>query len=52
VQRRIGALPNGGALGVFLPRIAADAPDRDLRCRAALASTLLAGLELARNGAP
>ncbi len=51
VQQQIGAMPDGGALGVFLPRIAANAPDRELRCRAALASTLLAGLELARNGA-
>jgi segregation and condensation protein A len=51
VQQQIGSMPDGGALEVFLPRIAADAPDRALRCKAALASTLLAGLELARNGA-
>jgi segregation and condensation protein A len=41
----------GGDLGIFLPRIPQLAPDHDLRCRAALASTLVAGLELARSGA-
>jgi len=30
------------------PRIEAEPPDCELRCRAAVASTLLAGLELAR----
>ena len=43
--------PAGGELGAFLPRIEADGPDRELRCRAAVASTLVAGLELARGGA-
>lgn len=43
-------LAEGSALAVFLPKIAADAPDRALRCKAALASTLLVGLELARSG--
>ena len=51
VQQQIGAMPDGGALEVFLPTIGAGAPDRALRCKAALASTFLAGLELARNGA-
>jgi segregation and condensation protein A len=37
-------------LTAFLPAIPAEATQRDLRCRAAVASTLLAGLELARNG--
>ncbi len=37
-------------LADFLPVIKTDQPDRDLRCRAALASTLVAGLELAREG--
>ena len=37
-------------LGAFLPAIPASAPDRDLRCRAALASTFVGGLELARDG--
>jgi segregation and condensation protein A len=35
----------------FLPAIAADAADRTLQARAAVASTLVAGLELAREGA-
>jgi segregation and condensation protein A len=39
-----------GELGAFLPRVDRDGPERDLRCRAALASTLVAGLELARGG--
>jgi segregation and condensation protein A len=45
------ALPDGSPLTAFLPPIAADAPARVLRQRAALASTLIAGLELARDGA-
>jgi segregation and condensation protein A len=35
----------------FLPEIAPGVSARDLRCRAAVASTLVAGLELARDGA-
>ena len=50
MQQQIGSMPDGGVLDVFLPTIGADARDRALRCKAALASTLLAGLELARNG--
>jgi segregation and condensation protein A len=42
--------PEGGALADFLPPLAADAPDRALQARAAVASTFLAGLELARDG--
>ena len=41
---------SGDRLEKFLPAIAADTPDRDRHCRAALASTLLASLELARTG--
>lgn len=40
----------GGELGVFLPPVAADVPERDRRCRSAVASTLVAALELAREG--
>ncbi len=40
--------PEGGTLAGFLPPIAADAPNRPLQARAALASTFVAGLELAR----
>jgi segregation and condensation protein A len=39
-----------GELRAFLPRVPQDGPARDLRCRAAVASTLIGGLELARNG--
>ena len=48
----LDAAPDRGgvALGAFLPHIAPAAPERELRCRAAVASTLLAGLELARDG--
>jgi segregation and condensation protein A len=48
--------PEGGDLSSFLPpiatdaTIAAEAPDRTLQTRAAVASTLVAGLELAREG--
>lgn len=35
----------------FLPVIDGDEPGRTLRCRAGVASTLVAGLELARDGA-
>lgn len=42
--------PEGGDLAGFLPPIAADASDRPLKARAAVASTLMAGLELVREG--
>jgi segregation and condensation protein A len=42
--------PEGGELGRFLPPIAAEESDRMLKARAAVASTLMAGLELAREG--
>ena len=38
-------------LAALLPAINGDDPGRTLRCRAAVASTLVAGLELARDGA-
>ncbi len=50
IQAMIAELPDGGTLSTFLPKIDAEAPDRERRCRAAVASTLLAGLELARLG--
>lgn len=50
IQRLIGEQSDGCALWAFLPEIDAAAPDRTLRCRAAVASTLLAGLELVRKG--
>jgi segregation and condensation protein A len=42
--------PDGCPLAAFLPTIPRDAPGRALRCRVAVATTLLAGLELARDG--
>jgi segregation and condensation protein A len=44
-------LPEGGSLAVFLPEIAGESPDRSLCYRAAISSTLIASLELARDGA-
>ena len=42
--------PEGGPLEQFLPELPPGSPDAALRRRAALASTLVAGLELARDG--
>jgi segregation and condensation protein A len=42
--------PEGGDLSAFLPVLSADAANRNLKARAAVASTLLGGLELAREG--
>ncbi len=50
IRATLAANPMGGDLTQFLPAIAADATNRTLRARAAVASTLLAGLELAREG--
>jgi segregation and condensation protein A len=44
-------LPLGSPITAYLPSIPADSPDRRQQCRVAVASTLLASLELARNGA-
>jgi segregation and condensation protein A len=43
-------LPDGSPLEAYLPAISPDAPRRALRQRAALASTLIAALERARDG--
>ncbi len=40
----------GEALEAFLPEVPVDAPERELRCRVAVAGTFLAGLELTREG--
>ena len=50
ITRMLAEPPHGGGLNLFLPAIADSAPERELRCRAALASTFMAGLELAREG--
>lgn len=46
----LAAHPAGGLLQQFLPPLTPDEPDRRLATRAAMASTFVAGLELARNG--
>jgi segregation and condensation protein A len=50
-SRLLATLPDGRPHAAFLPPIPQDAPSRALRCRAAVASTLIAGLERARDGA-
>ena len=40
----------GAGLEAFLPEVMVDAPQRELRCRVAVAGTFLAGLELTRDG--
>jgi segregation and condensation protein A len=47
MSQRLATLPDGSRLDAYLPALA-DGPDRPLRLKAALASTVLAGLELAR----
>jgi segregation and condensation protein A len=42
-------LPDGGDLLGFVPKLKADLPDRAFRLRSAIASTLIAGLELTRD---
>ena len=50
IIRMLAAAPAGGALATFLPRVDGRGADKELRCRAAVASTFLGGLELAREG--
>ena len=55
MRRRLEVLAEAGGTGAatlagFLPRVAREPPGYALRCRAALASTLVASLELARAG--
>ena len=42
--------PDGAELAACLPAVGLEHPDRERRCRAAVASTLVASLELARQG--
>ena len=51
MDRLLGELPDGSPLAAFLPAIGGAGPGRTLRYRAAVASTLIAGLERARDGA-
>ncbi len=50
IEAMLSEQPEGAGLNTFLPNIAANVPDRERQCRAAVASTLVAGLELARQG--
>ena len=50
IRSLLAQAPRGAALEGFLPAIANDETHHDLKARAALASTLVAGLELARDG--
>jgi segregation and condensation protein A len=51
LTKLLSVLPDGSPLDAFLPEIGGEASSRKLRCRAAVVSTLLAGLEQARSGA-
>jgi segregation and condensation protein A len=46
----LGSMPDWATLEQFLPEIRSNQPDSRLEHRAALSSTLIAGLELARGG--
>ncbi|HXR90773.1 MAG TPA: hypothetical protein VN750_10895 [Steroidobacteraceae bacterium] len=50
LRQLLGVLPDGSPLQAFLPQLGTEQPDSALRARAALSSTLIAGLELARDG--
>jgi segregation and condensation protein A len=51
MRRLLAAMLQGAALEAFLPTGGGQRPTARLQRRAALASTLVAGLELSRNGA-
>ena len=51
MRRLLAVAPDGEPLPAFLPSIDGGDPGRALRCSAAVASTLVAGLELARDSA-
>ena len=51
MRRRLASLPEDGPLQLFLPEMKQDAAADQINSRAAVASTLVAGLELARDGA-
>ena len=50
MRQLVCVLPDGSPLPAFLPQLGAEEPDSVLRARAALSSTLIAGLELPRDG--
>jgi segregation and condensation protein A len=50
IETMLGELPDGGDLLGFVPKLPAEMADREHAVRVAIASTLVAGLELAREG--
>ncbi|MBI0436205.1 segregation/condensation protein A, partial [Roseomonas sp. KE0001] len=50
IRAVLGRHPQGGDLALFLPKLPSEDPARQLKARAALACTFVAGLELARGG--
>jgi segregation and condensation protein A len=50
IETMLGDLPDGGDLLGFVPKLPAEMADREHAVRVAIASTLTAGLELAREG--
>ena len=50
VKTLLPVLPDDSPLVAFVPKIGLAESDRELRCKAAVASTLMAGLERARTG--
>jgi segregation and condensation protein A len=50
LRQLLDALPDGSPLMAFLPEVEGTEPERQLRGRVAVSSTLVAGLELARAG--
>ena len=49
IERLLPVLPDGSELAAFLPEVVDSGADRELACRAAVASTLVASLELIRR---
>jgi segregation and condensation protein A len=50
IQKMLPDFPEGAEMGAFMPAIFDEDPSRRLRYRAAVASTFVAGLELAKQG--
>ncbi len=50
MRARLATLTEPAQLRTFLPRLPADVPDRERQARSAVSSTLVAALELGRNG--
>jgi segregation and condensation protein A len=49
IQKMLPDFPEGAAMGAFLPGVPTDGSNRILKARAAVASTFVAGLELAKQ---